>query len=37
VHHRGGRGLEDAQRLLERAIQIAAMPPPATLVLERVA
>jgi pyrimidine-nucleoside phosphorylase len=37
VHHRGGRGLEDARLLLERAVGIAAEAPAAsTLVLERV-
>jgi pyrimidine-nucleoside phosphorylase len=37
VHHRGGRGLDEALPLLSTAIEIADVPPPPrTLVLERV-
>jgi thymidine phosphorylase len=37
VHHRGGRGLDEARPLLEAAIAIADEPPaPRPLVLERV-
>lgn len=38
IHHRNGRGLADARRLLEAAIDIADTPPPAQpLVLDRIA
>jgi pyrimidine-nucleoside phosphorylase len=37
AHHRNGRGLDDARRLLEQAVEIAAQAPsPSRLVLERV-
>ena len=36
IHHRGGRGLSEARRLLESAIEVGAAPPAARpLVLER--
>jgi len=37
IHHRGGRGLADAHRLLEPALRIAdEAPPPRPLVLDRI-
>jgi pyrimidine-nucleoside phosphorylase len=37
IHHRGGRGLADARRLLESALHIAdEAPPPRPLVLDRI-
>ncbi len=37
IHHRGGRGVADARRLLEAAVEIADAPPtPGPLVLERI-
>src|SRR5206468_192633 len=37
IHHRGGRGLDEARRLLEDAIVVAETPPPARpLVLDRI-
>jgi pyrimidine-nucleoside phosphorylase len=37
VHHRGGRGLEDAERLLGEAVEIGdAMPSPRPIVVDRV-
>jgi pyrimidine-nucleoside phosphorylase len=38
IHHRGGRGVAEARRLLESAIEIADRPPrPSPLVLDRIA
>jgi pyrimidine-nucleoside phosphorylase len=37
IHHRGGRGLEDARRLLAGAVEIAdAAAPPPQLILDRI-
>jgi thymidine phosphorylase len=37
IHHRGGRGLAEARRLLEEALHIADVPPPPRpLVLDRI-
>jgi hypothetical protein len=37
VHHRDGRGLEDAVALLRQAIAINDAPEPRPLVIERIA
>jgi pyrimidine-nucleoside phosphorylase len=37
IHHRGGRGLEEARRLLAGAVEIAdSMPPPRPLIFDRI-